>query len=80
VAKQRAGLCRGKGIHTLRHCFATHLLEAGVDVKVIQELMGHTSILTTMRYLQVTRKTIAATRSPLDLLPKPEDLPDDPSS
>jgi len=51
-----------------------------VDVKVIQELMGHASILTTMRYLQVTRKTITATRSPLDLLPKPEDVPDDPSS
>jgi integrase/recombinase XerD len=79
ATKQRAALTRGKGIHTLRHCFATHLLEAGVDVKVIQELMGHASILTTMRYLQVTRKTIGATRSPLDLLPKPEDVPD-PSS
>jgi site-specific recombinase XerD len=76
VAKQRAGIERGQGIHTLRHCFATHLLEAGVDVKLIQELMGHTSILTTMRYLQVTRKTVSATRSPLDLLPNP----DDPSS
>ena len=80
AAKERAGITRGRGIHTLRHCFATHLLEAGVDLKVIQELMGHTSILTTMRYLQVTRKTIAATRSPLDLLPHPDDGSDDPSS
>jgi site-specific recombinase XerD len=80
AAKERAGITRGKGIHTLRHCFATHLLEAGVDVKVIQELMGHSSILTTMRYLQVTRKTITATRSPLDLLPGPDDGSDDSSS
>ena len=74
AAKKCAGITRGQGIHTLRHCFATHLLEAGVDVKVIQDLMGHSSILTTMRYLQVTRKTISATHSPLDLLPPPKEL------
>ncbi len=78
-AKQRAGITRGRGIHTLRHCFATHLLEAGVDLKTIQELLGHRSILTTARYLRVSRKTLAATRSPLDLLPVPPD-PSDPSA
>ena len=63
---------KGKGIHTLRHCFATHLLEAGVDVRTIQVLMGHTSIMTTVVYLKVTRKQISSTQSPLDLLNIPE--------
>jgi len=69
---ERAGLQRGRGIHTLRHCFGTHLLEAGVDLRTIQVLMGHASILTTTRYLQVSRKTLEGTRSPLDLLPVPQ--------
>lgn len=77
-AKKRAGILRGQGIHTLRHCFASHLLEAGVDVKIIQELMGHRSILTTARYLQVGRKTLASAGSPLDLLPVPPDPSDPP--
>jgi site-specific recombinase XerD len=71
-AKNKAGITKGKGIHTLRHCFATHLLEAGVNLRTIQMLMGHTSILTTMTYLQVTRKQISSTQSPLDLLEIPE--------
>jgi site-specific recombinase XerD len=69
---ERARLQRGSGIHTLRHCFGTHLLEAGVDLRTIQLLMGHTSVLTTTRYLQVSRKTLEGTRSPLDLLPIPK--------
>jgi site-specific recombinase XerD len=64
-----AQLQRGSGIHTLRHCFGTHLLEAGVNVRTIQMLMGHASILTTTRYIQVSRKSLEGTRSPLDLLP-----------
>ena len=71
-AKKKAGITKGKGIHMLRHCFATHLLEAGVNLRTIQMLMGHTSIMTTMTYLQVTRKQISSTESPLDLLGIPE--------
>jgi len=67
-AKSTAQIKKGKGIHTLRHCFATHLLEAGVDLRTIQTLMGHTSISTTMMYLQVTRKKLTSIKSPLDLL------------
>jgi integrase/recombinase XerD len=71
-AKHKAGIRKGRGIHTLRHCFATHLLEAGEDPRTIQVLMGHSSILTTMMYLQVTRKKLASTKSPLDLLKIPD--------
>lgn len=71
-AKQDARIKRGRGIHTLRHCFATHLLEAGVDPRTLQELLGHRSIETTMRYLQVTRHQALSVPSPLDLLALPE--------
>jgi len=67
-AKDKAGITKGKGIHTLRHCFATHLLEAGVDLRTIQMLMGHSCITTTITYLQVTRKHLGSVKSPLDLL------------
>jgi len=70
-AVAKAGITRKGGIHTLRHCFATHLLEAGQDIRTIQLLMGHSSILTTVRYLQVTSKTLQGTQSPLDLLAVP---------
>jgi site-specific recombinase XerD len=65
-AKENAGVTKGRGIHTLRHCFATHLLEAGYDIRKIQILMGHRSLSTTMVYLHVSRSGLANIKSPLD--------------
>jgi len=67
-AKKRAGLKKGRGIHTLRACFATHLLEAGVDLRSIQFLMGHSSILSTQRYLRLQPQNMGSSVSPLDWL------------
>ena len=66
-ARKKAGVRRGPGLHTLRHSFATHLLEAGYDIRKIQVLMGHSRLTTTMIYLHVSRETIAKIPSPLDL-------------
>jgi site-specific recombinase XerD len=66
-ARKKAGVNRGAGVHTLRHSFATHLLEAGYDIRKIQVLMGHTRLTTTMIYLHVSRETLAKIPSPLDL-------------
>jgi integrase/recombinase XerD len=71
LVKQKAGLQKGKGIHTLRHCFATHLLEAGVDLRTIQTLLGHNSMASTERYLQIRQHRITTTVNPLDLLRLP---------
>ncbi len=67
-AKTQAKIHKGGSIHLLRHCFATHLLEAGVDLRTIQILMGHSSITSTVYYLHLTRKTLDKTQNPLDLL------------
>jgi len=66
-ARKKAGVNKGPGIHTLRHSFATHLLEAGYDLRKIQILMGHRSLTTTMIYLHVSRETLSKIKSPLDL-------------
>jgi len=67
-AKKKAGITKGKGIHTLRHCFASHLLEAGYDVRRIQILMGHKSLSTTMAYLHVSRQGLGMVKSPFDFV------------
>ena len=74
-AKRVAGITHGTGIHTLRHCCATHLLEAGVDLRTIQLLLGHRAIDTTTRYLHIPRQHLAKVHSPFDLLGGAEGLP-----
>lgn len=65
-AAGNAGLVRRVTCHTLRHCFATHLLEDGVDIRTIQELLGHADLKTTMIYTHVLNRGPAGVRSPLD--------------
>ena len=76
LAKPHAGITKPGGTHGLRHAFATHLLEAGVDIHTIQRLLGHRDISTTTRYMQLTRYTEMGPDWPLDLLerfhPSPE--------
>jgi integrase/recombinase XerD len=67
-AVKAAGLTKRVTLHTLRHSFATHLLESGTDIRIIQVLLGHNNLSSTARYTQVATHTIRATQSPLDRL------------
>jgi len=66
LAARRVGIVKPVGPHTLRHCFATHLLERGYDIRTVQELMGHSDVRTTQIYTHVMKKGAGAVKSPLD--------------
>ena len=67
-AMKKAGIKKNIGIHGLRHSYATHLLEAGADMRFIQELLGHNSIKTTQIYTKVTPRSLSKIQSPLDTI------------
>jgi integrase/recombinase XerD len=66
LAKEKSGIIKDIGIHSLRHSFATHLLEKGTDIRYIKDLLGHFNIKTTERYLHVSKKSLVNISSPLD--------------
>src|SRR4030081_1454603 len=70
-----AGIKKGVTLHALRHSFATHLLERGTDIRIIQALLGHDKLETTARYTRVATGMIAGIESPLDLLSQPRKKP-----
>jgi len=65
-AAKQAGIHKRVTVHTLRHSFATHLLEDGYDIRTIQELLGHSSVKTTMVYTHIATKNLMGVKSPLD--------------
>lgn len=71
AARDAVGIAPEGGIHSLRHAFATHLIETGVDLPTLQRLLGHGHISTTMRYVHLARSHLTGTTSPLELLEPP---------
>jgi len=71
AAREAAGINKRVCLHTLRHCFATHLLEQDVDIRLIQVLLGHRKLDTTARYTHVANSTLHAIKSPLEHLKLP---------
>ena len=67
-----AGITKNATIHTLRHAFATHLLDAGYDIRYVQKLLGHKSIKTTQIYTHVSNNELKKIKNPLDKLMRPE--------
>jgi integrase/recombinase XerD len=77
-AVKKSGVRRKGGIHLLRHSFATHCIESGLELTLVQRLLGHASLLTTARYLHVTAVRLGQVRSPLDLIEFPALTPQHP--
>jgi integrase/recombinase XerD len=69
-AKEKTGINKRVTPHSMRHAFATHLLESGIDIRTIQVLLGHGSLRSTARYTRVSAKHVGSTQSPLDKLPR----------
>jgi len=72
AAKHRAGITKDVSIHSLRHAFATHMLEQGTDLRYIQDLLGHESVRTTEIYTHVSQKKVERLRSPIEEVMKPQ--------